>query len=134
MNGNNIITESGIIRLSDSMWNKARHRAEVISEIAEREIISTPIAVEAARKLNLSERTVYRLVRRWRESGGSVTALVSQGSNGGNGGSRLSTCGGLTSKTAWLAFIRNNRLKLNDFKNSLWLNLIDHEIALVHIN
>jgi len=91
MPDHDIITESGAIRLSDAIWAKARYRAEVISEIAEKEVISTAVAAEAARKLDLSERTVYSLVRRWRESGGSITSLVSKGSSGGKGGSRLST-------------------------------------------
>ena len=36
-------------------------------------------------------------------------------------------CSGSLSKTPWLAFIGNNRLKLNDSINSLWLDLIDAE-------
>jgi len=87
----NIIIESGTIGLTDSMWAKARYRAEVISSIAEEKTVSKVIATAAAQKLQLSERTVYRLVRRWRESGGTITALVSTGSNGGKGSNRLAT-------------------------------------------
>jgi putative transposase len=89
MSDNNIIIESGAIRLTDSMWAKARYRAEVIGSIAEEKTISKVIATAAAQKLLLSERTVYRLVRRWCESGGAITALVSTGSKGGKGSSRL---------------------------------------------
>lgn len=91
MPNHDIITESGAIRLSDAIWAKARYRAEVIGEIAEKKVISTAVAAEAARKLDLSERTIYSLVHKWRESGGSITSLVSRGSSGGKGGSRLST-------------------------------------------
>lgn len=42
------------------------------------------MAIEEAKKLNVSERTIYNLVRQWRESGGSITSLVSKGSNGGS--------------------------------------------------
>ena len=91
MSHNEIITENGILKLSDAKWDKARHRAEVIEPIAERDVVPRVIAVEAANKLNLSERRIYTLVRRWRESGGTITSLISQGSNGGTGGSRLTT-------------------------------------------
>lgn len=87
----NIIIESGTIRLTDAIWAKARHRAGVISSIAEEKSVSKVIATEAAQKLELSERTVYRLVKRWRESCGSITSLVSIGSNGGKGSNRLAT-------------------------------------------
>ena len=91
MSHNEIITENGILKLSDAKWDKARHRAEVIEPIAERDVVPRVIAVEAANKLNLSERRIYTLVSRWRESGGTITSLISQGSNGGTGGSRLTT-------------------------------------------
>jgi len=89
MSNNEIVTESGILRLSDAIWAKARYRAKIIAPIADKDIVSKVLAIEAAKKLNVSERTIYNLVRQWRESGGSITSLVSKGSNGGKGGSRL---------------------------------------------
>lgn len=44
------------------------------------------------------------------------------------------SCSGLISKSGWLAFISNNRLKLTDFENPFRLTLIDHEIAVTQIN
>ena len=90
MSDDNIIIESGAISLSDEQWSVARRRAEIISSIAEYDSVSTVMAEEAASRLNLSVRTIYRLIRRWRESGGSVPSLVSNGSNGGKGNARLS--------------------------------------------
>ena len=46
----------------------------------------------------------------------------------------IAICSGLISKTAWLAFIGNNRLKLIDSKNPLRLDLIDRENLLAHID
>lgn len=43
----------------------------------------------AAEALGLSERQVYRLLRRCREGGGALTALVTEGSGGGRGKSRI---------------------------------------------
>ena len=42
-------------------------------------------------------------------------------------------CSGLLSKWEWLAFVGKNGLKLNDFINSLWLDLIDTENITAHI-
>lgn len=89
MTENNIIKESGAIRLSDAMWTKARLRSNIIGPIADKVVISAAMATEAAQKLNLSQRTVYSLIRKWRESGGSIVSLVSEGSKGGKGSSRL---------------------------------------------
>ena len=42
-------------------------------------------------------------------------------------------CSGLLSKWEWLAFVGKNGLKLNDFINSPWLDLIDTENITAHI-
>ena len=42
------------------------------------------------------------------------------------------SCSGLLSKWEWLAFIGKNGLKLNDFINSPWLDLIDTENITAH--
>ena len=70
------IQESGALGLSDSAWAEAGRRAEVICRLAEREMVSTSVAAEAARTLHLSERTIYSLIKRWRETDGSVPALI----------------------------------------------------------
>jgi putative transposase len=89
VSNNDIIIESETLRLSDKIWAKARYGARILSPITDRDVVSKSVALEAANKLNLSERTIYNLIRRWRESGGSITSLVSHGSNGGKGHSRL---------------------------------------------
>ena len=68
MSNNEIVTESGILRLSDAIWAKARYRAKIIAPIADKDIVSKVLAIEAAKKLNVSERTIYNL---------SVEALIS---------------------------------------------------------
>ena len=45
----------------------------------------------------------------------------------------LCSCSGLLSKGEWFAFIGKNGLKLNDFINSPWLDLIDTENITAHI-
>ena len=84
-----MIPESGIIRLSDAAWAEARRRAEVIVPIADRDVVPRIIAKEAAQTLGLSVRTVYNLVRRWKESDRSIISLAPSNSGGGKGQSRL---------------------------------------------
>lgn len=89
MDEDNIISESGIISLSDKQWTEARKRAEIISVIAKYDNVSNAIAGEAASRLNLSTRTIYRLIRKWRDSDRSIAALAPDSSKGGKGSLRL---------------------------------------------
>ncbi len=90
MSSEELIEESGAIRLPDEFWSEARRRAEIIAPIAKHKNVSTGMAIEAAQKLGLSERTIYKLVRVWKESGGSTPALAPRKSDGGRGGGRIS--------------------------------------------
>jgi putative transposase len=88
-NREKFIPESGTVRFSDAVWAEARRRADVIGPIATQETVSSTVAAEAALKLGVTERTVYNLVKRWRESAGSFLSLIPAASNGGKGQSRL---------------------------------------------
>ena len=70
-------------------WNEARRRAVVLRPLVEFKHCPRNRAHEAAVELGLSERQVYRLIQRLRESGGELTALLPGGSNGGRGKQRL---------------------------------------------
>ncbi len=89
MDEESIINESGIVSLSDKQWDEARRRAAIIASITEYYNVSNAIAEEAASRLNLSVRTIYRLVKRWRDSGGSITSFAPNRSKGGKGNSRI---------------------------------------------
>ena len=71
-----VIPESGAIGLSEAAWAEARRRAAVIRPLAEAHTVPASIAAEAGRALNLSERTIYVLVKRWRETNGSIPSLI----------------------------------------------------------
>lgn len=90
MSSNELIEESGVIKLSDKVWSEARRRVEIIAEIAKHRTVSTGMASDAAQKLGLSQRTIYSLVKSWKESGGSILALGPRQSDGGRGSGRLS--------------------------------------------
>ena len=67
-----------------------RHIAVQLSCVRWRSnLIVLAIKHEAATTLGLSVRQVYRLIRKLREAQGELTALLSQGSDGGRGEKRL---------------------------------------------
>jgi putative transposase len=84
------IVDQGTIRLSNDAWKEAERRASVIRPLADMSVVTTSIANEAAEQLNLSQRTIYILIRRFRESGGLLTSIAPNVSSGGRGKSRLS--------------------------------------------
>ncbi|NNM59558.1 MAG: helix-turn-helix domain-containing protein [Legionellales bacterium] len=70
-------------------WNKANRRALAIRPLLELKRCPCEKAREVADELGLSERQIYRLIQRLRESVGEITALLPQGSHGGRGKQRL---------------------------------------------
>jgi len=84
-----LLPENGAVTLADAKWQEARRRAEIIGPLADAPSAPRCAAEEAGRKLGLSVRTVYTLVRAWRLSGGSVPALVPIKPSGGRGRVRL---------------------------------------------
>ena len=76
-------------QIAECEWNEAYRRAVVLRPLFEIQYCSREKAHEAAVELGLSERQVYRLIQRLRESGGELTALLPGGSNGGRGKQRL---------------------------------------------
>ncbi len=85
-----IIPESGLLRLSDAAWREARRRAAVIAPLGDQDSVSVSVANEAATALGVSQRCVYKFIRRWKESDGSLLALAPHRSHGGRGKRRLS--------------------------------------------
>lgn len=78
-------------QIAENEWKEAYRRAVVLRPLFEIQHCSRDKAHEAAVELGLSERQVYRLIQRLRESGGELTALLPGGSNGGRGKQRLAT-------------------------------------------
>jgi len=83
------VPERGTLSLPDGAWTEAQRRAAVIGPLAAREAVSAATARDADRALDLSERTIYALLRRWRQSGGSAVSLAPRPSPGGRGKGRL---------------------------------------------
>ena len=69
--------------IPEAAWSEARRRAEVIRPLAARDHRPRHMVQAAAATLGLSERQTYTLLRRCREAGGELTALVPGRSSGG---------------------------------------------------
>ena len=82
-------TMTDLSLIAEQEWNEALRRAEVLRPLVEYKRCSRKKAREAAVELGLSERQLYRLIQRLRESGGELTALLPGGSEGGRGKQRL---------------------------------------------
>lgn len=83
------LVENGTARLPEKLWQEAERRATLIRPLAAMPIIPAMLAQDVAIKLSLSQRTIYRLIQRFRESGGLLTSLATNPSSGGRGKSRL---------------------------------------------
>lgn len=71
------------------VWSEARRRAEVIRPLADREHRPRHMIQAAAATLGLSERQIYTLLRRCRDAGGDLTALLLRQSSGGRDRPRM---------------------------------------------
>ena len=78
-----------LLSLPDDVWDVARRRAEVIAPLAGLETIGHLAADEAARRLGISRRHAYLLIKHYREGDGLVTDMAPGHSNGGQGNRRL---------------------------------------------
>jgi len=87
--GDNILIEQGLLSASDSEWDCARLRMEVIEPLAQLKIVTWELADNAAGKLGLSRRQIYTLIKRYRHGQGLVTDMLLNKSHGGKGKSRL---------------------------------------------
>jgi putative transposase len=75
--------------IAEQEWSDANRRALAIRPLLEFKHCPCEKAREVADELGLSERQIYRLIQRLRESDGAITALLPKGSNGGRGKQRL---------------------------------------------
>jgi putative transposase len=72
-------------QIENQLWEEAQRRASVLCPLVE--LKDCPR--DKARGLGLSERQIYRLIKRLREADGELTALIKRGSDGGRGKQRL---------------------------------------------
>ncbi len=75
--------------IDDAAWEIAKQRAEVIRPLATKSRCSLLLVRAAAAKLELSERQVFTLIKRCRDSEGAVDSFVPRTSGGGKGSHRI---------------------------------------------
>ncbi len=85
-----IVPEHGLVSLSAAAWDEAKRRAQVIVPLAALPVVPMAAAGVAAEQLGVSMRLVYELIRRYRTSGGLLSALAPRPPTGGRGSTRLS--------------------------------------------
>jgi len=83
------MNEQGILTLSDSEWNRAKRRSEVIAPLAQMKVVGKAAVEEAAVFLGVTTRYVYKLISRYRTGSGLTTDLARSGSGGGKGKTRV---------------------------------------------
>ncbi len=81
---------SGAEALTDEQWEEARRRAFVIRQLCKGDANTGFEVAWASQELRLSRASVYRLIKAWRVSGGSLLSLAPSSPNGGRGSTRLS--------------------------------------------
>jgi len=91
----------------DVAWREAQRRAEIVRPLAEPGRRSRHLVLVAAAALGLSERQTYALVRRCRDAGGNLTALLPGKPSGGRNRSRMP----LASEAALQEIVREIYLK-----------------------
>ena len=85
----NILIEQGLLSASDSEWNCACLRTEVIAPLAQLKVVTWELADNAAEKLGISRRQIYALIKRYRHGQGLVSDMLLNKSYGGKGKGRL---------------------------------------------
>lgn len=92
--------------IAEAAWCKARRRADVVRPLIKRDRRPRHLVQAAAAELGLSERRTYTLLRRCREAGGALTALVPDRSSGSRNRPRL----GLASEAALQRIVKESYL------------------------
>ena len=79
-----------IMQIAEADWAEAKRRAQILACLAPLDTCPRAMAQQAAAEVGCSVRHLYTLLRTYRASGGTLSALVSTTPSGGKGKSRLS--------------------------------------------
>lgn len=77
-----------MLTLTEKAWAQGKLRAAIIMPLASAEVVSRRKAEAAAKKLKISSRHVYKLIKKCRTSSGRLTDLAPRRSQGGKGKNR----------------------------------------------
>jgi hypothetical protein len=79
-----------ILQIAEPDWAEAKRRAQLLAPLAALDICPQPVIQKAAAEIGCSVRHLYTLLRLYRVSGGTLSALVPSKHSGGKGKGRLS--------------------------------------------
>jgi len=83
------LRERGLLTLPDAVWVETKRQAAIINPLAVQKTVKRKEADKAAKKLKISRRQVYRLIKQCRAGAGLLTDLAPLISSGGKGKNRL---------------------------------------------
>lgn len=81
--------EDGVLTLTESDWEVAKHRRDVIAPLTNLKVVGRAAAEAAADQLGIKVRQVYELIKRLKSGHGLVTDLACIRKSGGKGKSRI---------------------------------------------
>ena len=79
-----------IVKINDKKWEIGKERVEIIKNLSAKNICSKASILDAANKLKLSERYVFKLIKKYRQSQEMLSSLIPSKPTGGKGKSRIS--------------------------------------------
>jgi putative transposase len=86
---NDIIPNRKTHTIDDETWELYKTRFEVLSSLLDQAVLGHNDVDEAAIRLKLSRRQIYRLIDKLRSGEGILSDLIHEGSNGGKGKGRI---------------------------------------------
>src|SRR2546428_5054427 len=88
--GDDISHTPDMMQIAEADWAEAKRRAQILAPLATLDICPQSVVQKAAAEIGCSVRHMYTLLRAYRASGGTLSALVSSKHAGGKGKGRLS--------------------------------------------
>ena len=91
-NINHVVTttiDHPLSQLSEKAWEIGKKRHQVLEPLLKLSEIPKSKIQEVCKELGLSSRTIFRLIKRYKDAGGTIISLVPHTSSGGDGKFRL---------------------------------------------
>jgi len=88
--GDDISHAPDIMQIAEADWAEAKRRVQILAPLATLDLCPQSVVQKAATDIGCSVRHLYTLLRAYRASGGTLSALVPSKHSGGKGKGRLS--------------------------------------------
>ncbi len=88
--GDDILHAPDMMQIAEADWAEAKRRAQILAPLATMHLCPQSVVQQAAAEIGCSVRHLYTLLRAYRASRGTLSALVPSKHSGGKGKGRLS--------------------------------------------